>query len=512
MDEYRQILPTKHQPADLPLMPTRRRVSTLADTPQRRYADTFPPPPTRFPAYLALANSLEAQIQANVFRPGDRLPSIRSLCEDHRLSMETVLHTFRVLEDRGLLEAKPRSGFYIKFKNQSPEPLPQPLRLEASPVEVSKLRYQAFGRMISALARSGAAEIVGYTEPAGHPKLLKQLARRASDWGCLMKPEDFIVTNGAAEALSLALRTICSPNSAVLVESPTYYGILEMIENLGLRVVELPTDPRTGVSPEDIEHAVQSIPRIGACLLVTNYSNPLGCTLSVEKKKKLVRTLAKYQVPLIEDDIFGDLCPPGDRRPVTAKAFDTEGLVLLCSSTSKTLAPGLRVGWIAPGRFRDQILQLKTNQTLACPTITQMAIAEFLEHGSYDAHLRKIRAFLVEQLQRFSNAVSCYFPPETRVSRPQGGFVLWIELAGKVDTTELAARAMNQHRIAIAPGCIFSANGKSYRKCLRLSCGYPWSARMESAIATLGQLAGETGRRRACRRVGVDVGRGGVAA
>ncbi|HSZ80038.1 MAG TPA: aminotransferase class I/II-fold pyridoxal phosphate-dependent enzyme, partial [Chthoniobacterales bacterium] len=219
-------------------------------------------PPTRFPAYLALANSLEVQIRANVFLPGDRLPSVRTLCGDHRLSMETVLHTFRVLEDRGLLEARPRSGFYIKFRNQSPEPLPQPLRLEASPVEVSKLRYQAFslgnakdvvplgtavpspeilpatklGRMISAIARSSASEIVGYTEPAGHPKLRRQLARRASDWGCLMKPDDFIVTNGAAEALSLALRTVCPPNSAVLVESPTYYGILEMIENLGLRV------------------------------------------------------------------------------------------------------------------------------------------------------------------------------------------------------------------------------------------------------------------------------------
>jgi DNA-binding transcriptional MocR family regulator len=202
--------------------------------------------------------------------------------------------------------------------------------------------------------------------------------------------------------------------------------------------------------------------------------------------------------------------PPWRSATGCRKAFDTEGLVLLCSSISKTLAPGLRVGWIAPGRFRDQILQLKTNQTLACPTITQLAIAEFLEHGSYDAHLRKIRTFFVDQLQRFSNAVSCYFPSEIRVSRPQGGFVLWIELAGNMDTTKLAARAMNQHRIAIAPGCIFSANGKNYRNCLRLSCGYPWSARIESAIETLGQLAKRGVRRNvsACRRGPSKVGWG----
>ncbi|MBV8377725.1 MAG: PLP-dependent aminotransferase family protein [Verrucomicrobia bacterium] len=481
-----------------------------ADPPRHRPADTSPPAP----AYLALANSLENQVQANVFRPGDRLPSVRSLCGDHRLSMETVLHTLRVLEDRGIVEARPRSGFYIKWRRQLPEPLPPPLRLESSPVAVSKLRHQAFsigrskgivplsnatpapeilptaklGRMISVLARAAAAEVIAYAEPAGHQKLRTQLARRSSDWGCLMKPEDFIITNGAAEAIALALRTVCAPNSAVLVESPTYYGILETIETLGLRVVELPTDPQSGVSPDDLERAVRSIPKIGACLLVTNHSNPLGCTMSVEKKKRLVAILARDQVPLIEDDIYGDLCQPGHRRPVTAKAFDREGLVLLCGSISKTLAPGLRVGWIAPGRYRGRILELKTNLTLACPTIPQMAVAEFLEHGSYDAHLRKIRALFADQLQRFSNAIARYFPSTIRVSRPQGGFVLWVELDPQLDTTELAARALDQHQIAIAPGCIFSANGKSFRNCLRISCGYPWSARIEQAMKTLGQL------------------------
>ena len=177
----------------------------------------------------------------------------------------------------------------------------------------------------------------------------------------------------------------------------------------------------------------------------------LGAPCQSKRKKSLVSILSKYQVPLIEDDIYGDLCQSGDRRPVTAKAFDTDGLVLLCSSISKTLAPGLRVGWIAPGRFRDQILQLKTNQTLACPTITQMAVAEFLAHGSYDAHLRKIRTLFANQLQLFSSSVSRYFPSGTRVSRPQGGFVLWIELDSKLSTTELAARAISQYGIAIAP-------------------------------------------------------------
>jgi DNA-binding transcriptional MocR family regulator len=469
----------------------------------------------QLPAYLALADSLQTQIETDVFRVGDRLPSVRSLCKDHRLSLETVLHTLRVLESRGLIAARPRSGFYVNFRNQLPEPSPQPLHLEESAVEVSKLRYQAFSlgnskdvvplgiavpspeilpaarlaRMIAAKARTGASEVVGYTDPAGHAKMRKQLARRAGEWGCLLTPDDFIVTNGTAEALSLALQATCSPGSAVLVESPTWYGILEIIKSRGLRVVELPTDSRTGVSPDDVEKAIRSLPNIGACLLVTNYTNPLGCELPPEKKQKLVSILAKHKIPLIEDDIYGDLCPPAAPRPITAKSFDKQGLVLLCSSISKTLAPGLRVGWISPGRFRDSILQLKTNQTLSCPTITQMAVAEFLEHGAYDAHLRRIGSFFSEQLQRFSAAVVRYFPQNIRVSRPQGGFVLWIEFDQRLNATELAARAMNLHRISVAPGCIFSASGKNFRNYLRISCGHPWSARIDDALKTLGCLA-----------------------
>jgi DNA-binding transcriptional MocR family regulator len=231
------------------------------------------------------------------------------------------------------------------------------------------------------------------------------------------------------------------------------------------------------------------LPAIGACLLVTNYSNPLGCELPAERKEKIVSILAKNKIPLIEDDIYGDLCAPGARRPITAKSFDKEGGVLLCSSISKTLAPGLRVGWISPGKFRERILQLKTNQTLTSPTITQMAVAEFLEHGAYDAHLRRIRGLFSEQLQRFSSAIVRYFPRNIRITRPQGGFVLWIEFDPELNATELAARAMNRHRISVAPGCIFSANGKKFRNCLRISCGHPWSATIDEALKTLGHLA-----------------------
>jgi DNA-binding transcriptional MocR family regulator len=210
--------------------------------------------------------------------------------------------------------------------------------------------------------------------------------------------------------------------------------------------------------------------------------------LGPDRKQEIVELLARHSIALIEDDIYGDLCRPGDRRPPAAKRYDKKGLVLLCGSISKTLAPGLRVGWVAPGRFKAKVLQLKTNQTLTSPTITQLAVGEFLEHGDYDAHLRTMRIRLADQVQKCSRAVTDYFPAETRISRPQGGFVLWVELPASIDATALCREAMNRHRISIAPGCIFSATGRRYQNCFRLSCGYPWSSEFDEAIKTLAKL------------------------
>jgi DNA-binding transcriptional MocR family regulator len=279
----------------------------------------------------------------------------------------------------------------------------------------------------------------------------------------------------------------------VVVESPTYYGILELIGSLGLRVVELPAHPSEGIDLAALRTVLDSVPKIGACLFVTNHSNPLGCTLPTRRKVELAEILTGRNIPLIEDDIYGDLNQPGTERPPVVKSFDQNGLVLLCGSVSKIISPGLRVGWIHPGKFRQKVAGIKAARTLASPSITQMAVAEFLEHGAYDSHLRRIRAFFAEQIIRFSAAIADYFPPETKVSRPSGGFALWIELPPEIDTVELARRAMNQHQIAIAPGCIFSASGARFGNCFRMSCGYPWSAKIESAVRILGKLVWELG-------------------
>lgn len=300
-----------------------------------------------------------------------------------------------------------------------------------------------------------------------------------------MSPDDIVTTCGTMEALNLCLRAVAKPGDTIAIESPTFYGILQA--SLGMRALEIPTHPRDGIDLDALEQAIKKN-KVKACLLIPNFNNPLGCCMPDNNKKQLVEMLGRREIPLIEDDIYGDIYF-GAARPKTAKAFDKEGLVLLCSSFSKTIAPGYRVGWTAPGRFKAQVEHLKSMNTIATATLPQMAVARFLESGGYDRHLRKLRKALATQVQRVTLAVRQYFPEGTRITRPTGGFVLWVELPKSVDSLELYRKALEK-KISIAPGPIFSAKQK-YQNFIRLSCGQAWSDSLEQALKTLGRLAGK---------------------
>jgi DNA-binding transcriptional MocR family regulator len=287
--------------------------------------------------------------------------------------------------------------------------------------------------------------------------------------------------------LHICLRAVARRGDTVALESPAYYGLLQLIESLGIRAIEIPAHPRSGMDLDVLEE-VLSRHRIKACLAIPNFNNPLGSAMPDEAKERLVAMLARRDVPLIEDDIYGDL-QFGETRPRAAKAFDTHGLVMLCSSFSKTVAPGYRVGWAAPGRFREEVEQLKFAQSVATATLPQMAIAEFLENGGYDHHLRALRRRLAAQVARMSEAIAEHFPPGTRVSRPAGGFVLWVELPPGASALALHERALARG-ISIAPGPIFSAKHR-FSNYIRVSCGYPWSDLHDHAVRTLGRLCAE---------------------
>ncbi|MGM0413337.1 MAG: PLP-dependent aminotransferase family protein, partial [Pseudomonadota bacterium] len=362
---------------------------------------------------------------------------------------------------------------------------PDVAQLGAAVPHADFLPARGMRRAFAGVPRRWGGRELDYAFPPGPLELRQPIARRMAEAGCQLGPEEIVITNGAQEALVLALRAVAEPGEVVAIESPTFYGILQAIEAQGLRALEIPTDPDEGVSPEALALALDQWP-VAAALLMPSFGNPLGHCASAERRRALVELLEEREVPLIEDDVYGDLAfePP---RPWAAKAHETRGGVLYCSSFSKTLSPGLRVGWIAPGRYRDRVEYLKYAGSSSTPAWPGLAVADFLERGGYDRYLRQARGDHARAVDRMGRAVARYFPPGTRQTRPAGGFVLWVELPEAVDALELYRRALAEG-ISIAPGPMFSPTQR-FRNFVRLNCAQPWDARLERALARLGEMA-----------------------
>lgn len=480
-----------------------------------RETATGPTHPGANSLYERIAAQVARLIEEGTLRPGERIPSVRKLHQHQQVSVTTVTQAYRLLESRGLVEARPQSGYYVRARQWVPPPEPEMIAPtpRASKVQVSDLVMEVIkatrdpalvrlgatmpspelfptaelNRAMGAVGRRFPVQANSYDPAPGHANLRVQVARRSLESGCMLSPDDIVVTCGTTEALHLCLRAVARPGDAIAIESPTFFGILQIIESLGMRACEIPTYPREGICLNALAARLRPC-RIKACLFTLNYSNPLGSCMPDEKKKQLVELLTEREIPLIEDDIYGNLTF-GDARPKVAKAFDREGWVLLCDSFTKTLAPGYRVGWTAPGRFRSQVEYLKYVCTSATATPPQMAIAHFLATGGYDHHLRKLRRFYRDQVQRMTEAVTRYFPSGTTVTRPTGGQVLWIGLPETVDSLQLYRRALAE-KISIAPGPIFSAK-KKFKNFIRFNCGNPWSPRLEGALAKLGEMLEE---------------------
>jgi DNA-binding transcriptional MocR family regulator len=332
--------------------------------------------------------------------------------------------------------------------------------------------------------RNGKDHCIGYENIQGNEELRKQIARLSFNWGGKITPEEVVITSGCMEALAMCLRAVTKPGDTVAVESPAYFGIYQVIESLGLKLVEISSDPTTGPDLDCLHKVIKEVP-VKACLFVPNFNNPSGSCMPDENKKKLVALITKYNIPLIEDDIYGELYF-GRHRPKTCKYYDTKGLVLHCSSLSKSLAPGYRIGWVLPGKFLEQVKTLKLIHSISSATLTQVAIAHFLSIGRYEYHLKNLRKALHTQCLRYIQGVMQYFPEDTKISRPQGGFVLWVEVNKKVNAYKLSTEAL-RHQISVAPGRIFS-NSCNYSNYLRIGYGNPWNEKVEKGLKTLGNL------------------------
>jgi len=473
------------------------------------------------PLYRKLADELAASVRAGVLQPGERIASVRIASQQQQLSVTTVVRAYELLESRGIIESHPQSGYFVRqtqTKAAAPSAMPllppdHPAIEEAHEVDVSRLVLatlkaiqqdgtvplgspypdpalfpsQRINQYVSKITRESHGFSVFNDLPPGYPELLRQIARRYLETGLTVNPEDIIITVGATEAINLCLQAVARPGDTIAVETPTFYAILHAIERMGMRAVEIPTDPLTGIDLDALESVLKT-QKIAACMVMPNFQNPLGSMMPDAHKERLVALARQHDMPLIEDAVYGELFY-GSAHPSSLKTFDRDGLVLHCSSFSKSLSSAYRIGWAIPGRYRDQVEKLKFLNTLATPTIPQRAMAAYLTQGGYERHLRRVRRSLLQQRDLMRHFVLRFFPSGTKVSEPAGGYILWLELPPQVEAMELYRRCL-MLGITIAPGRIFAATNR-YSHFIRLNYSYPWTSEIEKALKTIAKLVAE---------------------
>lgn len=461
--------------------------------------------------YNEIADNIASKIKTGVLQAGERLASVRLLSREHGISINTAKRVFLELEAQSLVQSRPQSGYFVSPRPYLKLPLPQasqplPTANITEPNELIDSVYSNMGNKELTLLSIGVPsgnllplaklkkEVVLATralkeggteyEPLqGNVKLRRMIAARSLAWEGHLKESDVVTTAGCMNALTLCLMALTKPGDTVAMESPCYPGILQLALSLRLKVLEVATDPVKGVNLDALKAL---LPQINVCLLVPNFNTPLGYCMPDDQKKAVVMLLEKHDIPLIEDDTYGDLYF-GTERPKCCKSFDTKGNVLYCGSVSKTLAPGYRVGWIAPGKYKEQIMRLKMIHALSSTSVINEAVGNFLMTGRYENHLRHLRKTLQENYQRYALAIAEFFPVGTKISRPQGGLALWVEFPEGIDTATLYNYAMKK-QISIAPGRMFTLQ-EQFHNCMRLCIGLPWTDDLRLTLKQIGNLA-----------------------
>ena len=463
--------------------------------------------------YLSIAKSIEQQIGSEVLKVGDKLPSIRFVCRQQGVSMSTAQLAYHELEKKSLIESRPQSGYYVSntFKRRLDMPGTSrpdnkindnklPGVFESTYNRATDKSIVVFSRGVPSpellpIAKLNKCVIKAIRELPGsgtifeplqgNENLRRQVAKWSFSWKGNLAEKDILTTSGCISAIAWCMMALAKSGDTIAVESPCFYGILRLAQSLGLKVLELPTSSQTGVDLDALKKILER-KKLALCLFVSNFSNPLGSLMPDAHKREAVKLLLHYNVPLIEDDLYGDIYF-GVSRPTCCKSYDEAGMVLLCSSVSKTLAPGYRVGWVAPGKFHHEVSRIKLAHALSCSPITHEVIASFLENGRYEAHLRKLRHTLHTNYLQYVRVISQHFPEATKISRPQGGLSLWVELPRQIDTVDLYNTAI-RNKVSISPGHLFTLQ-KQFNNCMRLGYGMPWSDKLENGLKLLGKLA-----------------------
>ncbi|MBU9480907.1 PLP-dependent aminotransferase family protein [Burkholderia multivorans] len=462
--------------------------------------------------YQALADELTVAITSGRLPAGSNLPSLRECAAKRKLSLNTVTAAYRLLEDRGLIVARPQSGFYVC--SDLPEPqyslrsIPKDAVGEAQQDLMSLVleaqhrpghldlafagprgrRFypgERLARLTNSVLKRHTDLITAYALPPGSDLLREQIARRSRRLGMTLSANDIVLTHGAVEALHLALRAVTRSGDYVGIEAPSYFNLYPLLSSLGLKAIEIPTHPQQGLDVDAVEKLLCE-KRVTALVVMPTVHNPLGCTMPIGEKQRLAKLVNQHSVPLIEDTVYAELQYVEPLEPAV-KAFDRKGWIMVCAGFSKTLAPDYRLGWIDGGRFGDVIQRLKFSASASESMLLSETIGLFLKSGGYEHHLRGLRRLYFSQVAATRGLIAQHFPVGTRATQPTGGFVLWIELPPVVDSLKLFHAALAEG-IVTMPGQVYS-KGPRYRHCLRLSCCQEMDQRYTDAVRTLGRLA-----------------------
>ena len=462
--------------------------------------------------YQQIVDFIDHQQSQGLLRAGDKLPSLRKLSKQLEISVPTVKQAYVELERQGRVCARPQSGYYLQARQvKTLEPRPnqwagsQPVEVQcrslieqvydavhlpntvalgiSNPVNAHP-PDKALARLMRSVISKYAEKAVSYGPANGDPKLRMQLAYRYQEQGIAVNYQDMVITNGAQEALSIALQCVAEKGDVIAIESPCFFGLIELIESLGMKAVEVYTCTEDGICLDDLAKTIGQYP-VKACLFSTAINNPLGSLMPDNRRQAMVSLLESHNIPLIEDDAYGDLYFHG-KRPKPAQLYSEKGLVLTCSSFSKTAAPGYRVGWLIPGKFEEQAKRIKRAQSCSTPMLQQWTLTEYLLSGEYDRHIAVLRKKLICNVERMRALIAKHFPEEVCISKPLGGSVLWVRCRSHVNTSDFFQAAIAKG-VSYAPGGIFSPSGK-YQHYMRISFGVQWDDEVEQAIKTLGEL------------------------
>jgi len=462
--------------------------------------------------YQQVIDFIDYQQKSGAFLFGEKLPSLRKLSRQLDISVPTVKQAYIELERQGRVCARPQSGYYLtaqQVRTLKPRPakwshctpsevkcrslieqvyeavhLPNTVALGISnPVEAHP-PDKALARLMRSVLSKVAEKAVSYGPVNGDMKLRMQLAFRYQEQGVSIDPSDIVITNGAQEALSIALQCVAQKGDVIAIESPCFFGIIELIESLGMKALEVYTCTEDGVCLDELTKSIKKH-SISACLFSTAINNPLGSMKSDKQRQEIVCLLEQNDIALIEDDVYSDLYFT-DTKPKPAQLYSEKGLVMTCSSFSKTAAPGYRTGWLLPGKYEEQAKRIKRAQSSSTPMLQQWTLHDYLASGDYDRHLMLLRKILVYNCERMRSLIAESFPKEVCISKPQGGSVLWVRCQSHVNTSDFFNQALEQG-VSFAPGVIFSPSGK-YKNYMRISFGVQWSDKIEQAVVLLGQL------------------------